>query len=162
MTDYLGEDFAAFYRSNFAGVAGALRAAGAGREQADDLAQEAFVRTLARWPRVQQGINPVGYVYRTAMRLRWRAARPLRDQPSPIASPDPGDSMLAVDVQRVLASMPRRQRACATLRYISDLSTLDIAAVLGIAESTVRVHLHRARAELVAVLEPFPEASHLS
>ena len=69
--------------------------------------------------------------------------------------------MLAVDVQRVLASIPLRHRACASLRYISDLSTLDIAAVLGIAESTVRVHPHRARAELVAVLDPSPEASHL-
>ena len=43
-------------------------------------------------------------------------------------------------------------RAAIVLRYYGDLSVLDIAEVMGCAEATVRVHLHRARARLAELL----------
>src|SRR5262245_8324921 len=49
--------------------------------------------------------------------------------------------------------LPRRQRACVVLHYLDDLDTCEIALTLGIAESTVRVHLHVARRTLAAALE---------
>jgi RNA polymerase sigma factor (sigma-70 family) len=53
-------------------------------------------------------------------------------------------------------ALPRRQRECVTLHYLEDISTIEIASTLGIAEPTVRVHLHAARAALAKALEASP------
>jgi RNA polymerase sigma factor (sigma-70 family) len=47
-------------------------------------------------------------------------------------------------VWRLLASLPRRQRAVLVLRFYEDLPDREIAAVLGCGESTVRAHASRA------------------
>jgi RNA polymerase sigma-70 factor (ECF subfamily) len=49
-------------------------------------------------------------------------------------------------------ALPRRQAQCVALRYLEDRSVDDIAALLGIAAPTVRVHLHAGRAALAARL----------
>jgi RNA polymerase sigma-70 factor (ECF subfamily) len=48
--------------------------------------------------------------------------------------------------------LPRRQAQCVALHYLEDRSTAEVAAVLGISEATVRVHLHRARTDLASTL----------
>ncbi len=50
-------------------------------------------------------------------------------------------------------ALPRRQAQVVALYCLEDRSTADIAELLGIAESTVRVHLARAKATMGAVLE---------
>ena len=50
--------------------------------------------------------------------------------------------------------MPERQHAVALLRWQQDMKESEIAAVLGIAEKSVSVHLHRARRKLIAQLGP--------
>jgi len=47
-----------------------------------------------------------------------------------------------------MRNLPRRQAQTVALFYLEDRSTEEIAAILGCAESTVRVHLHRARSTL--------------
>jgi RNA polymerase sigma-70 factor (ECF subfamily) len=42
-------------------------------------------------------------------------------------------------------TLPRRQAQAIALHYLDDASTADIAAILGCAEATVRIHLHRGR-----------------
>ena len=48
--------------------------------------------------------------------------------------------------------LPKRQAQCVALHYLEDRSTAEVAAVLGISEATVRVHLHRARTHLATTL----------
>ena len=48
--------------------------------------------------------------------------------------------------------LPRRQAQTVALFYALDMSVADIAGILGCAEGTVKVHLHRARASLAATL----------
>ena len=45
-------------------------------------------------------------------------------------------------------SLPRQQRAAVVLRFYEDLDYPEIAEVLGVAEGTVRSHVHRALAAL--------------
>ena len=45
-------------------------------------------------------------------------------------------------------ALPRQQRAAVVLRFYEDLDYPEIAAVLGLAEATVRSHVHRALAAL--------------
>jgi RNA polymerase sigma factor (sigma-70 family) len=62
------------------------------------------------------------------------------------------------EVWRAVRSLPKRQAQCVALRYLDDRTTAEIAEVLGCAEATVRVHLHRAHAALAERLE-HPEES---
>ncbi len=48
--------------------------------------------------------------------------------------------------------LPKRQAQCVALHYLEDRSVADVAALLDIAEATVRVHLHQGRATLAAAL----------
>ena len=58
-----------------------------------------------------------------------------------------------VDVERAVARLPRRQRQVITLHYLADLSVAEVAAVLGVSESSVKTHLGAARSALRARLE---------
>ena len=56
-----------------------------------------------------------------------------------------------VDTDRfwdAVRSLPAQQARCVALRYVDDLDVAAIATILGCAEPTVRVHLHRARLAL--------------
>jgi RNA polymerase sigma-70 factor (ECF subfamily) len=61
-------------------------------------------------------------------------------------------SGVAIDVQRVLMTLPRRQREITVLRYFLDMSVAQIAQQFGIAEGTVKSTLHSARATLATLL----------
>lgn len=52
------------------------------------------------------------------------------------------------DFWAAVRSLPRRQAAVIALHYYEDLPVADIAAVLGIAEGTVKAHLHKGRESL--------------
>jgi DNA-directed RNA polymerase specialized sigma24 family protein len=68
----------------------------------------------------------------------WRAWRRVSRHPAP----------------RALRSLPPRQREVIALRVFLDMDTGEIAAQLGIAPATVRVHLARATAALRRELSP--------
>jgi RNA polymerase sigma-70 factor (ECF subfamily) len=62
-----------------------------------------------------------------------------------------------LDLDAALAELPAKQRAAVVLHYLADWATTDVADALGCSESTVRVHLHRARRTLATRLTPQPE-----
>jgi len=152
----VSEDFVDVYRLYYPRLLRALTLAGADRNVAEDLAQEAFARTLVHWRRVRRGTNPPGYVYRTAFRLWGRrlgqqavAALPVDGAATPGAE---GEATTRVAIARVLEAMPPRQRLCAVLCLVIGLSVSDAADALGIAEGTVRKHLEAARRDLKVVI----------
>jgi RNA polymerase sigma factor (sigma-70 family) len=51
-----------------------------------------------------------------------------------------------------LASLPRRQRECLTLRYYADLTETQIARTLGISAGAVKTHCSRGMGSLRARL----------
>jgi RNA polymerase sigma-70 factor (ECF subfamily) len=57
---------------------------------------------------------------------------------------------------QIIKDMPERQHAVAMLRWQQDMKETEIAAVLGMAEKTASVHLHRARRRLITRLGPDP------
>ena len=72
------DDFAEFFAAKFEGVVRSLVLVVGDRETARDIAQEAFVKALLRWDRIQFYDEPVAWVrkvaFRAAMRDRRRAA----------------------------------------------------------------------------------------
>jgi RNA polymerase sigma-70 factor (ECF subfamily) len=60
-------------------------------------------------------------------------------------------------LERAVLALPDNLRAAFVLRDIEVLSTREAAAALGIAESALKVRLHRARAALRGMLAPMTD-----
>jgi RNA polymerase sigma-70 factor (ECF subfamily) len=98
---------------------------------------------------VSQLDNPGAWVRRAAINrlanhrrgLRRRAAAVARIEAPAAVDLDPLD----LDLAAALRDLPARQRLVLCLHYLADLSVVDIAADLGIAEGTVKSNLHDAR-----------------
>jgi RNA polymerase sigma-70 factor (ECF subfamily) len=123
---------------------------------AENLAQDAFAKAYVRWRRISGYDRPGAWIRRVAIRDAVRfAARGHRatTAAAQAAAGDPTDAAATrVDLERLLARLPARQRACVVLHHLADWPVRDVADALGCTESTVRVHLHRARTTLAAAL----------
>ena len=123
-------DFIEVYEAHYGRLVRALEIGGLERATAEDVAQEAFARTLGHWRRVRLGTNPAGYVYRVGFRLARRSFR--REESlavEPVGSDDvAGQVATRTAVEAALAAMPPRRRACAVMCLMSGLSTKEAAA----------------------------------
>jgi RNA polymerase sigma factor (sigma-70 family) len=149
--------FEAFYRDELARVVRACTLVTLDRTAAEDVAAEAFARLWARWGRIDDEDHAGGYVYKTAMRLcARRRVRLRRETPSPVPERPGADeterTLVRNEVFTALAALPLRQRQCVVLRDWAGFPTRDVAHMLGLRESTVRVHLVRGRGSLRDVL----------
>jgi RNA polymerase sigma-70 factor (ECF subfamily) len=154
------DDFEAFFATNHADVFACFRLLARDASEAEDVAQEAFLRVWQRWDRVAVMERPDGYLYRTAMNVwrsrRRRAAVALRRLGRRERSDSPGGSteggVPAVDdrdaVVRALAGLPGRQRAAFVLTEGLGLTSGEAGRAMGVAASTVRVLAARARETL--------------
>lgn len=145
--------------SELVGLAGLLlRDSGA----AEEVVQDAFAKFHLSRHRILDPDKEMAYLRSIVCnqargRLRrWGLER--RKQPPPPREidvrPDATDERHRRDaVAAGLAQLPRRQRECVVLRYWSDLPVSEIAAALGIAEGSVKSHLHRGLAALEIRLE---------
>lgn len=122
---------------------------------AQDLVQEALVRTYLAWSRVRPG-EEVGYVRKVMVNLsvdNWRRRRPevLGGVPE---RPRPHDVHAQVDdsdeIVRALAGLTARERSMVVLRYYADLSEQQVADELGVSPGTVKSTTSRALARLRA------------
>jgi RNA polymerase sigma factor (sigma-70 family) len=117
------------------------------RQAAEDVAAETMARALMRWNRLDRDRLP-GWVLRVAANqsidLMRRKGRVL--EPGVVDLED--STTLRLALADALRRLPKRQREAVALRYLSDLSEADTAAVLGIAPGSVKVHVHRGLASL--------------
>jgi RNA polymerase sigma-70 factor (ECF subfamily) len=156
-------------------VALARRMLAADPEEAEDVAQEAFVAAYDKRQSFRPGEPFRPWLYRIAVnrcldRLRARSRRPdvldLSGIPEPASpAPDPAQALLAGEGDRRLASavaaLPPKLRAVFLLRHLDDLSYEEIAAATGVPLGTVKTHLFRARAHLRAALAGYLENDQL-
>ncbi|MFF8932199.1 RNA polymerase sigma factor [Streptomyces longwoodensis] len=135
----------------------AARTLGDEGHMAHDLVQESFKAAALDWEklRVLDECRQRAWLYRVLknkMFDHWGETRRRR------ATPAAPESVADVDTPRtavsnlllqmcwkVIDSMPRAQRRVALLRWQGEWTTREIAQYLGLAQSTVRVHLKNAR-----------------
>lgn len=124
-------------------------------DEADDLAQEAFVKLWERWDRIDRIDDPTAYLFRVALngfrtRLRRAKAATRRVLPT-VHARDPFDEIeLREDVRRLLAALPARQRAALVLTEIIGYDSAQAGSILGIRATTVRVLASQGRAAMRA------------
>lgn len=139
----------------------------AGRGEAEDLAQEVFVRawrslrsfrgdsTFRTWLH-RVAIN----VIRTSQTRQGRLARLFvaraadRDPPDPASGEEPVDATLARRqvIDRALAALPEELRVAVLLRDVQGLEYKEIAAALDVPIGTVESRIFRARQKLKPLL----------
>ncbi len=125
------------------------------RHLAEDLVQDVLASAYLRWGRVSATVSRDAYLRTMLVRrhLSWRRRRSsgeIADGRTDTRSV--GDFAADYDSRdaawRLLATLPRRQRAVLVLRYYEDLSDDEIAEVLGCRSGTVRGYASRALATL--------------
>lgn len=148
------DEYAWFFRAQYPTVLRTCRLIVRDRDHAEELAQDAFVQLYRHWAKVSRYESPEAWVRRVAIRMSVRFTR--REWMRPrlerraVTSRDPDTP--DVDLRRALESLPTNQRAAVALFYFEDRPVTDIAHILGCAESTARVHLHRGRTRLAELL----------
>ncbi|MGW7686455.1 SigE family RNA polymerase sigma factor [Kribbella sp. NPDC054772] len=129
---------------------------------AEDLVQTVLERAHRKWARIGELERPEAYLRTMVLNefLSWR--RLLKNREVPLAEPieQPADDDVSTRhalrdaAWRLLAQLPRKQRAVLVLRYYEDLADAEIAELLGVAPATVRSNAARALATLRACLSP--------
>ena len=133
------------------------------RREAEEMVQEAFVRTFAGRRRLRRAAaDPLPYLRQAVVNLSRGGLRRRHTQratalPTPDHAP-PADRAVVLredqtELLGALRRLPQRQRECVVLRYLLDTNTADTAALLGISDGSVKTHLHRGLAALEADLE---------
>jgi RNA polymerase sigma-70 factor, ECF subfamily len=154
-------------------VYGALRRFGLDPDEADEVAQEVFVRAWRGLARFEERSQFSTWLYRIAFNeAQRRLARrsPARaetepDREDPIVSlresPELGPEAQTLDrefertLEWALGELPADWRAAVVLRDVEGLSTRDAAEVSGVREAAFKSRLHRGRMQLRALLEPY-------
>jgi RNA polymerase sigma-70 factor (ECF subfamily) len=135
------------------------------RDDAEDIAQEAFIRLYRDVANFRGDSTVSTWLYRTVSRLAidhlrrqklrqkiffFRNNNEEQDPLELVADPaaTPGERYLAGEAGRQLAKamekLSARQRAVFTLRHQEEMPLKEIAAMLELEEGTIKAHLHRA------------------
>lgn len=154
-------------------VYGALRRFGLDAAEADEVAQEVFVRAWRGLPRFEERAQLSTWLYRIAFneaqrRLSRRGPRQGEadlDSDDPIASVQESSTLgpeaqtlgqeLEEILERALEQLPADWRAAVVLRDVEGLSTQAAAEIAGVGEAAFKSRLHRGRMQLRALLEPY-------
>jgi len=122
------------------------------RALADDLVQEALLKTYVAWRRVRRD-EAAGYTRRVLVNLnidRWRRRPPVPAElaEQPVTDPGPAQVDDRDQIVRLLAGLPTQQRRVIVLRYFDDLSEAATAELLGISTGAVKSASSRGLAAL--------------
>ena len=162
-----GGDVAAFsllvtrYRSRVVALSRRMLGPG-GRDEAEDVAQEAFVAAYDKRQSFRRGEPFRPWLYRIAVnrcldRLRAQSRRPASVEIGSVSEPaasgaDPLQSLLTEEGEarlgEAVTALPPKLRAVFLLRHLDDLSYEEIAVATGVPMGTVKTHLFRARVQL--------------
>ena len=140
-------DFEQLFRETSGGLFRAIYVFTGGRR---DIAEEATAEAFARAMAQDRLRDLVAWIYRTAFRIavdehrHQRRSGPLAD--IAVEPPEIHDLMSA------LRRLSPNQRAVVVLHHVEGFSLAEAATRMGIASSTARVHLHRARSKLQRLL----------
>ena len=150
------------FREFFAAEYGRLRGLGflltGDWAEAEELAQDALVRTWWAWSRGRRHERPAAYArkvlvnrHRSLLRRAVLETRHARGSRAEEACPDDlGTDGLVL--WAAVRRLPARQRAVLVLRYHEDLPEAEVARLLGLPLGTVKSLAHRGLARLRAEL----------
>ncbi len=150
-----------------------MRRFGLGPADAEDVAQEVFLRAWRGLARFQGRAQLSTWLYRIAFNEAQR--RLGRREPTPVLpgadgddpaeavpdAPGRGPAARALDhefarvLEAALKQLPTEWRAAVVLRDLEGLPTREAAIAVGVREAAFKSRLHRGRMQLRGLLEPY-------
>ena len=131
----------------------------ASRADAEDLVQDALVSVFVGRARFATAAEAEAYVRRAIVsrfidtgRRRTRERRALTQSAGDGQATVPAPDGLPLDIQRALAGLGPRERACVVLRHVEDLSVRETASLLGLSEGAVKRYTSDGVARMNAAL----------
>ncbi|WP_273853857.1 RNA polymerase sigma factor SigW [Guptibacillus spartinae] len=139
------------------------------RQEAEDVAQEAFIRAYTNIDRYQIDRKFSTWLYRIATNLsidRMRKKKPDYYLDAEVAGtegltmysqvsteePLPEEEVVSLEAQegihQAILSLPAKYRSAITLKYIQELSLKEISEILDLPVGTVKTRIHRGREAL--------------
>ncbi len=154
------EAFSELVRRHQAAVFGVCYRVLGNREDAEDAAQEAFVRAYGKLGGFEGRSTFKTWMLRLTMNIslneRGRRNRPRPEEPPPSPPPTPETELLKSEtIDRVHAALEflnPDHRAAVMLRDLEGLSYRETAEVLEVPEGTAKGWAHRGRAKLKEIL----------
>ena len=139
-----------------------------GADLATDAVDEAFVRALAKWSRVERMDAPVGWIFTVARNVvtKTRGRRSVEselvrrsDGVGAVGGSAPGVGPEAQwELWDAVAQLAERERTAVALRYLGDFTESQVAEIMGVAPGTVASTLSSARKHLAATLSATRDA----
>jgi len=157
------DTFRAFYDRTARGVWAYLARVTGDRQAADDLLQETYYRFLRAAATHDSEDHRRNSLYRIATNLARDVRRRSLLRPTDLVGHDiervTGDDRTSAaehstDVTRAMARLKPRERAILWLAYAEGNSHREIAEVLGLQPSSMKILLFRARRKLAELLSP--------
>ena len=156
-------EFRAFYERTARPLWAYLSRIASGRQQADDLLQEAFYRFYRAGKQHESEAHRRNSLFQIATNLVRDAARrakhaeevPIEDESPAMKSERPNPEReveMRTDVARALSRLEPMQRELLWLAYAQGSSHEEIAQILGLRTISVRTLLFRARKKLAGIL----------
>lgn len=130
------------------------------RHQAEDIAQEAFVRAYRSLPRFQRRAKFSSWLYQITLNLckdylkaKSRHAKRIDDEHLESLDDDPRDQAprviqeeeLSEKMREAIKELPYVYREAFVLRHLQNLDYEEVASITGVPAHTVRVRAYRAR-----------------
>jgi RNA polymerase sigma-70 factor (ECF subfamily) len=152
MTAGVQEEFARFWKHTRDRVRAYMLCACSDRSDADDLAQECYLRALRSWDRFDGTGSRKAWLFAIARNTRadWFRKRFKETRVSEVnAETEAAEMSLQADlddvelVWRAVEGLESEHREVIHLRFAADLSYMEIAGMLNVPVGTVRSRLHR-------------------
>jgi len=145
--------FESFFAAEWSRLFRALLLLTGSKEEAEDVAQAAFLTMLERWDNLDRVSDLQGYLYRTALNAYRSLYRRARLAAKRVVAPgraatDPFEQVAEREsAVRLLLGLTARQREAVVLTGIEGFDYRQAGAMLGVKESTVRSLVAQARAQ---------------
>lgn len=153
MSQHAGHDFESVFAREYPRLVRTLFLLTGSSWEAEDLAQEALARVFERWDRVRDMEAPVAYLHTVALNLHRQSIR--RFVRRLVLQPNPGEGLIGVgpapqvearqDVLAALATLSPKLREALILAEWLELDSVELGRRLGIAPSSARARVRRAR-----------------
>ena len=154
---------------------GFLGRMGMGQAQAEDIAQETFLRAWTHLPRFDPAQAQFGtWLFTIARNLAYNALQSAAHQREvsgadgelpDVACPQPGPlqamerAQQQARLQAALRQLPMPDRSALALVYVHGLALADVARIEGDSLAAIKTRLHRAKQRLRELLLPTPKHS---
>ncbi len=139
-------------------------------DDADDVAQESFIRAHRALPAFRGEAGFSTWLYRIVTNLaldRLRQRQRTMERKISLEDPflravaehsnDMSEPDLQMHIERALHELPTLQRAVVILRHMDGFSTRQVSAILKCSEGTVKTHLHRGLKRMRSILRVVKE-----